>query len=229
MANRYLINSFKIFILLAIVFGMYVGGPLIQPMMAKLLTLNKFEAFLSVSFIFILGNLILLPVGLPINFLAGIIWGTFGGGVIINALAAISATISFCISRFMGAAITSKYIKRYPRLAELKDTVNRYDWQFIAMMRLNPIIPFSLSNYAFGLIPELSFRHYIVATILANLIPSFIFAGIGNTLKSATLQNHNFHQVMLEVGVLLLLVSVMITYKMLASNSQNYLLSKKPS
>ncbi len=189
-------------------------------LLVTLQNLHGFTALISITFIFIISSLLILPLGLPLNLIAGIIWGTLGGGILINILATLVASISFFIGRWFGHHFLEKFFKKYPLLINFKNTINRYDWQFIAMARLNPIIPFGLTSYIFGIIPELSFRHYILATFLANLIPCFAFASIGSILKTYSLDNTNIHRLILQIGITLLLISILFTLKMLSQRRQ---------
>jgi membrane protein DedA with SNARE-associated domain len=66
----------------------------------------------------------------------------------------------------------------------------------------------------FGFIPHLSFRHYIIATVLANLLPCFIFSSIGSTLKFFPFEMNNIHKIMWNVGITLLLISGAIILKL---------------
>jgi uncharacterized membrane protein YdjX (TVP38/TMEM64 family) len=204
-------------VLCLLIFSAYVIQPFFVKMIRNIPTLNSREALITLSLIYIFGNFLILPVGLPLNIIAGSLWGTFRGGLLINALATFVAVISFLLARKFGIEVTESLFGRYAFFRKFKAAIVRYDWQFIAMTRINPIAPFSLSNYGFGLIPELSFPVYFIATVLANLLPCFIFSGIGATLKNAALENPDIHHFILDTGIILLLIFGLITLKMMTS------------
>lgn len=172
-------------------------------------TMTGIQLLALFSLLYIVSNLLLFPTGLPLNLLAGILWGTFIGGLLINVLATLAAALSFVIARSFGATFIEKRLNHYTGLRNFKKTINHYDWQFIVMIRINPIIPFCLSSYVFGLIPDLSFRHYILATVIANMLPSFAFASIGSVFKTISLThaNPNIKNWIINIGIALLLLS----------------------
>jgi uncharacterized membrane protein YdjX (TVP38/TMEM64 family) len=194
-----------------------------------LLTLKNYDFFTSLlcfSLLYLLSNLFFIPIGLPLNLLAGILWGTLGGGLLINGLATFVAGISFHISRKYGYHFSERLLMRYPRLLDLSSALAQYDWQIIAMARINPIVPFCASNYIFGLMPGLIFKRYIVTTAITNLLPCLSFAALGVSIQSVTLDN-NVPTIIFQVGLALLLLSVLYIVKMISINRQARLSIKK--
>ena len=213
-------------ILSLLVVGIYVIHPVFVKMINILPNLSTRDALVTLCVIYVVGNLLILPIGLPLNIIAGSLWGTLMGGLLINTLATFVAIISFLLARQFGVELIEDLLGRYNFFRKFKTTIVRYDWQFIVMIRLNPIAPFSLSNFGFGLIPELSFPVYLVATVLANALPCFIFSALGATLKSAALGNPDVHHFILETGIILLLVFTLLSVKMMAPRMNQPILSK---
>jgi uncharacterized membrane protein YdjX (TVP38/TMEM64 family) len=206
-----------ILIFVMIISAMHYFHPLVNQLFIELQSVNGIEALWWICIIYIVSNLLLLPFGLPLNLFAGALWGTLYGGILMNILATAVAIISFYIARWASQFLLNDFFLTNAKLRKFKEVFNRYDWQFIFLARINPIVPFNLSNYLFGAIPELSFKHYITATIAANLLPCLAFAAIGSALKTVSLYNQNLHQIILQVGVALLLISFIIIIKMLRS------------
>lgn len=174
---------------------------------------NFYSALFWLSILYIVSTLFFIPIGLPLNLLVGFLWGTLWGGLVINILAIVTASIAFIVARKFGGFFLEKYYQKYKTLRDIDSVINQYDWQFIFMARINPIVPFGLSNYLFGLIHGLSYRRYIIATGLANLIPCFAFASIGALLTSFTPQNRNLHHTLIEIGLVLLFISLLFVLK----------------
>ncbi|WP_232220416.1 VTT domain-containing protein [Legionella tunisiensis] len=55
--------------------------------------------------------------------------------------------------------------RRGPKINKLISGVERSGWQFVALIRLIPIIPFNLVNYGLGL-TQIKFRHYVITTFI---------------------------------------------------------------
>ncbi|MCF6326492.1 MAG: TVP38/TMEM64 family protein [Devosiaceae bacterium] len=107
-----------------------------------------FWAPLAYMAMFAIGTILFAPgalFALAGGALFGPIWGT-----LFNLLGAtIGASIAFLIARYLGGDWVQS--KTGPRLQRLIKGVEAEGWRFVAFIRLVPIFPFNLSNYAFGL------------------------------------------------------------------------------
>lgn len=202
-------------ILLLVYFILHTDKIIYRSILSFIQNYSGWKAMLLISIVYILSNLFLLPLGLPINMLSGLLWGAFIGGVLINILATVVAALGFYIGRLLEQYYLEEYFKRSTALKRLTSTITRYDWQFVALARINPIVPYGLSNYLFGVVPGLSFRHYIVATVIANALPCFIFAALGSIMQSCLIDNTPIRTVILQVGGVLLLATALYVVKYL--------------
>ena len=224
MAKNYksLLSLTAIILIIGIV--LYIIKPQITTLITQLLHIKSTSALMILCALFIGGNLFLLPVGLPLNLIAGILWGTFRGGLLINMLAVLVASLSFFLARRYGAGALEKWLGHQRFFQAIKTTVIRYDWQFILMARLNPIAPFSLSNYGFGLISGLAYTTYFWATLIGNLLPCFILAALGATLKENALSNPNVHFYLWRFGGILCAVFITVSLKLFYTSKKNLLI-----
>ena len=186
----------------------------------RLESLNEPALLICFSLLFVISNLLLLPLGLPLNLVAGLLWGTLAGGMLINILAAFTATMAFFLARTVGFYFLPGFFDKFTTLQKVKTLINKYDWQCILFARINPIIPSSIANYVFGFIPELSFKNYIVATVIANLIPCLAFASIGAVFKIISVNNTPLHHIILQIGIAISLLSILFIMKMYFGNNK---------
>ncbi len=149
----------------------------------------------------VISNLLLLPLGLPLNLGAGIVWGMFWGGVLTSIAATLSAIFAYFIARYFAQNMLTAYIhkKGWEKLLHVTRT---HDWQLIFLTRVNPLIPFCVMNYLFGL-TTISFTRYIIVTIATNMLLCFTFSGIGSSIATLKLTG-NLHRAMIELGLALL-------------------------
>lgn len=111
--------------------------------------------FALATVLFVPGSLF----GLAGGVLFGPVWGT-----ILNLVGAtLGATAAFLTARYVAADWVRR--KAGGRLARLIAGVEGEGWRFVALMRLVPLVPFNLLNYALGLT-----RIPLVAYVLASLI-----------------------------------------------------------
>ncbi len=93
-------------------------------------------------------------------------------GVFYNLIGAcLGASCAFCISRFLLSDVLAK--KQSKRINKLIQGVEDRGWQFVAILRLLPIIPSSIVNYGLGL-TKIKFKSYLITTFIF-LIPAEIF------------------------------------------------------
>ena|SRR5438552_2872913 len=135
------------------------------------------------SFLLIYGitTVVALPT-LPLNLAAGLLWGSWWGGLLSAAGSTIGATGAFFTARlFLGQPLARKYENWL--LAWTRPEHAEKDWRWIAFLRLNPIFPTGVLNYLIGL-TAIRPRTYVWATFCFLLPPSFAIALIGRQLET---------------------------------------------
>lgn len=192
--------------------------PYLYVILQNIQTWSLYKALFFFGLLYIVSNVFLLPLGLPLNLLAGFLWGGLAGGIIINTLATIVASISFFVARYCGNFFTTYYYNKYKSLRNINAFFNRYDWQFIFMARINPLAPFGLLNYIFGLAHGLTYKRYISATIAANALPCFAFSSLGALFNTFEPKNHHIHYFIIQVGLVFTLFSTVFILKMIVAS-----------
>jgi uncharacterized membrane protein YdjX (TVP38/TMEM64 family)/rhodanese-related sulfurtransferase len=110
--------------------------------------------------------------------LFGPIWGTFyslGG-------ATIGATAAFAIARYVAADWVAR--RAGPRARRLIDGVEKEGWRFVAFVRLVPLLPFNLLNYALGL-TRIRLVHYALASYIFMLPGALAYSYLGYAGREA--------------------------------------------
>jgi uncharacterized membrane protein YdjX (TVP38/TMEM64 family) len=107
------------------------------------------------------------PASLP-TLGAGILFGFTLGGVYVLTAAMTVAVICFIISRHFGREWVAGKLTRHPAFRALDDAVARDGWKIVALVRLAPVFPFAISNYAFGL-TRVPLWEYVLASL--TMIP----------------------------------------------------------
>jgi uncharacterized membrane protein YdjX (TVP38/TMEM64 family) len=80
---------------------------------------------------------------------AGLVFGMWWGIVWAAAGSVAGAIAGFLVARYIDTGLVERI--EPARLAALRQQAERGGWRVVAMVRLVPIIPHSLANYAFGL------------------------------------------------------------------------------
>ncbi len=119
---------------------------------------------------------LLLP-GVWASMLAGAIYGTWLGTLIVFIGACLGAEVAF----LLGRTFLRKWVKRrmsdFPKLQLIEKAVTKEGLKLILLTRLSPAFPFSLLNFVYG-ISDVSLRDYTIGLI--GILPgTILFCGLG--------------------------------------------------
>jgi uncharacterized membrane protein YdjX (TVP38/TMEM64 family) len=103
----------------------------------------------------------LVPASL-LTLAAGAIFGIPRGVACVFAAATLGACAAFLVSRHLARSAVAAMVERRPKLAAIDRAVEREGLRIAFLLRLTPVVPFSLLNYALGL-TRLSLRDYAIA------------------------------------------------------------------
>jgi uncharacterized membrane protein YdjX (TVP38/TMEM64 family) len=135
--------------------------------------------------VFILGYAVAAIAFVPGSLLtlaAGIIFGLAKGTVFTLIGATLGASGSFLIARYLARARIEKKIAGNAKFAAIDQAVGREGFKIVALLRLSPVFPFNLLNYALGL-TKVPFLHYLAAC--AAMLPgTLLYVYYGKALGS---------------------------------------------
>jgi uncharacterized membrane protein YdjX (TVP38/TMEM64 family) len=106
---------------------------------------------------------VLFVPGSALTLAAGALFGPVAGALYSLAGATAGAALAFLLAR----TLVADWVRRRtgPRLGELVEGIEREGWRFVAFVRLVPLFPYNLLNYALGL-TRIPFTQYVVATLV---------------------------------------------------------------
>ncbi len=124
--------------------------------------------------LFLPGSVLTLAGGALFGPLWGTLWNLTG--------ATLGASLAFLIARSLGADRVAR--RAGPRLQRLNDGVSTEGWRFVAFVRLVPVFPFNLLNYALGL-TRIPFVTTVVASWIFMLPGAFAYSWLGYAGREA--------------------------------------------
>lgn len=131
--------------------------------------------------IYVVGTVFFFP-GSVLTLAGGALFGPVYGTLYNLTGATIGAALSFLVARYLLSEVVEK--KSGGRLKQLKEGVENEGWRFIAFVRLVPLFPFNLLNYALGL-TRIKFWHYVIASYVCMLPGGLAYTYFGYIGKEA--------------------------------------------
>ena len=132
--------------------------------------------------------------------LFGPLWGTFYS----LTGATLGATLAFLIARYLASGWVAR--KAGGRVKQLVEGVEAEGWRFIAFVRLVPLFPFNLLNYALGL-TRIRLSHFIVTSYICMLPGAIAFTYLGYAGREAAAGSQgSIRKGLLALGLLALIV-----------------------
>lgn len=120
--------------------------------------------------------------GAVLTLAGGALFGPVWGTVLNLTGATLGATLAFLVARYLAADWVAA--RSGDRLRKLIAGVEGEGWRFVAFVRLVPLFPFNLLNYALGL-TRIPLLHYVVASLLCMLPAGAAYTYLGYAGREA--------------------------------------------
>ena len=135
--------------------------------------------------VFIAGYLIATVAFIPGSLLtlaAGAIFGLGRGTLFVFVGSSLGATAAFLVARYLARGWVEQRLEAKPRFKTIDQAVAREGRKIVFLLRLSPVFPFNLLNYALGL-TKVRLADYLVACL--GMIPgTFLYVYYGKALGS---------------------------------------------
>jgi len=109
-------------------------------------------------------------------FVAGALWSFWAACLWSQIGAAAGAVAGFLLARYVNAGLLVP--EEMTRLGPLLQRAEAGGWRSVMVVRLIPVLPHALTNYALGL-TRVSLREYFIGSFLGLLPHSFAFVSLG--------------------------------------------------
>jgi uncharacterized membrane protein YdjX (TVP38/TMEM64 family) len=118
---------------------------------------------LAFGALYIAATILLVP-GSLLTLAAGALFGLVEGTAIVLVAASIGACAAFLIARYAARERVTRMTHRDARFAAIDRAIETAGLRIVVLLRLSPVFPFNLLNYALGL-TSVRFRDYVIACI----------------------------------------------------------------
>lgn len=113
---------------------------------------------------------------------AGVLFGLARGTLYVFAGAVLGSTAAFLVSRHLARGAVARRIAGDARFAAVDRAIARAGLKIVFLLRLSPLFPFNLLNYALGL-TQVRLRDYLLASV--GMLPgSVLYVSYGVAIGS---------------------------------------------
>lgn len=133
---------------------------------------------------YVAATVLLMP-GSVLTLGAGFAYGPLWGLLLVSPVSVAAATASFLLGRTVARAWIKRRLASDPRFAAIDAAVGSSGFKIVLLLRLSPIFPFNLSNYALGL-TKVRLRDYVLASWIGMLPATALFVYLGSLITSAS-------------------------------------------
>lgn len=132
---------------------------------------------------YVVAAVLLLPASLLTlggGFLYGPLWGT----LLVSPASVAGAALAFFLGRSLLRDAVAARIAAHPKFAAIDRAVGENGFKLVFLLRLSPVFPYSVLNYALGL-TRVRARDYILGSFLGMLPGTFLYVYLGSLITDA--------------------------------------------
>ena len=116
--------------------------------------------------------------GAALTLVAGGVFGLGWGMVVVSIASSVADGAAFLIGRYLARDAVERLARRYHRFQALDTAITQGGWRVVALLRLSPTVPYSASNYFYGL-TGIRFLPYWITTWAFTLPGTFAYVYLG--------------------------------------------------
>ncbi|NND92746.1 MAG: TVP38/TMEM64 family protein [Granulosicoccus sp.] len=109
---------------------------------------------------------------------AGLAYGFWGFPLVVVSTT-LAASVAFLIGRYLAHERVTTWIQRNQRLSSVHAAFSAQGWRVILLLRLCPLIPYSMQNYLFSVM-HIRFVPYVLATLIGIMPGTALVVYIGS-------------------------------------------------
>ena len=131
--------------------------------------------------IFVLAYVLACVLFLPGSLLtlgAGAVFGVAWGFPLVSLASTLGATVSFLVGRFAARDWVAARAAGNPKFGAIDAAVGREGWKIVGLLRLSPVFPFNLLNYALG-VTRVRLRDFVLASWIGMMPGTLLFVWLG--------------------------------------------------
>ncbi|MGV3708202.1 MAG: TVP38/TMEM64 family protein [Gemmatimonas sp.] len=158
--------------------------------------------------VYVLGVICMMPVFL-LTIASGAIFGVVKASIFVMTGSLVGAFFAFLIARYLIRDTVARYIAKNAKLKAIDRAVGEDGRRLVFFLRLSPVVPFVLSNYALG-VTQVKLLDFMLGTVgLAPIAISYAAMGQAAGATNAETGKSALSWPVLAVGIL---ATVLLAY-----------------
>ncbi len=141
-----------------------------------------YVAFIAAYAVF---TVLALP-GSAMTVIAGAIFGSLAGVLVVSAASTLGAGLSFLAARYLARERVAAWLAGNAKFRRLDELTAKHGELIVAVTRLVPVFPFTLLNYGFGL-TKINFTTYLFWSWLC-MLPGTVLYVVGADIFTKALE-----------------------------------------
>jgi uncharacterized membrane protein YdjX (TVP38/TMEM64 family) len=130
---------------------------------------------------YVVGTGFFLP-GLPLTLGAGFLYGAIIGTLVVSPASVAGATFAFLVARYVARDWVTRRLKKYPQAAVIDRAIEKNGFKAVVLLRLQPVLPFNILNYALGL-TSIRLRDYMLASWIGMFPATVLYVYLGSIMN----------------------------------------------
>lgn len=144
--------------------------------------LDPWLAALSFVLLYIAATVLFVP-GLLVTMAAGALFGVMWGTALVSLASVCGASLAFLVGRYLARDWVARKLEKRDRFRAVDDAIARDGGTIVLLLRLSPLFPYNLLNYALG-ITRVRFRSYVLASWIGMLPGTVLYVYLGSVAGS---------------------------------------------
>ncbi len=179
-----LARSLVVLVLVAVAFGALWFLPVKQCLVLALEWTRDLGAWgpVFVALFYIVAAVFFLP-GSVLTLGAGFLFGVPVGLLSAWTGATVGACAAFLVGRTLARDWVARKVQGNAKFSAIDEAVGREGFKIVFLLRLSPVFPFNLLNYALGL-TKVSFWNYAIASMIGMLPGGLMYVYLGSAARS---------------------------------------------
>ena len=133
---------------------------------------------------YVAAALLLLP-GSLLTLGAGFAYGPLYGTLLVSPVSVAAASAAFLLGRTVARPWIQKRVETDPRFSTIDAAIGRNGFKIVSLLRLSPVFPFNLLNYALGL-TKVGLRDFVLGSFVGMLPGTILYVYLGSLVTSVS-------------------------------------------